>query len=119
MDGSVVAVKAVKEARVGARFDLLGIGGDVESSRRLPIVTVPLSGSLDDFLAKLREELEPLWNVARHSAAMNGFRPECSDKRGNCPCYFWKGQEPPLCVACTEYGDMLKTVEAGGAPHVR
>ena len=101
------------EARVGARVDLLGIGGRVESSVRLPIVTVRLSDSLDHFLARLRAEIEPLWNRARHSAAMDELHPDCTDKKDNCPCYFWKGQKPPLCAPCAEHGRILEAVRAG------
>jgi len=102
-----------EKARVGVRVDLLGIGGGVESSLRLPNVTVPIQNSIDDFLARLRAAIEPYWNETRGNAAMNELHPDCTDRKNNCPCYFWKGQKPPLCEPCAEYGRVLKEARAG------
>lgn len=106
------SLKTKGDMRVGVRCDILGLGGYVESSTRLPITTVRIDESLDDFMAKFRAALEPHWNRARHSAAMNGLEPECTDKYDTCPCYFWK-QKGALCGPCEAYGKRLEEVSAG------
>ena len=104
------------DATVGLRVDLLGLGDVTINSYRLPTVTVRLSDSLDDLLAKLREKIDPLWSEVRHVAAMNAISPACSDTVNGCPCYFWKKQKPPLCASCAEYRGLLAGIREGGTP---